>query len=97
MWISVGCQVLSRVVDTLFGDLKQKFVYNFMDDLMLYFRSLTEHLGHMSGVFKSLEKPGFTLNFDTLRLAQAGISFLGNLVWGQVVTVLPEWRPFGTF
>jgi hypothetical protein len=36
MGISVGCQVLSRVVDSLFGDLKHKFVYNFMDDLIVY-------------------------------------------------------------
>jgi hypothetical protein len=35
MGISVGCQVLSRVVDSLFGDLKHKFVYNFMDDLCM--------------------------------------------------------------
>jgi hypothetical protein len=36
MGISVGCQVLSRVIDALFGDVKQKFVYNFMDDLVVY-------------------------------------------------------------
>jgi hypothetical protein len=36
MGISVGCQVLSRVVDSLFGDLKHKYVYNFMDDLVVY-------------------------------------------------------------
>jgi hypothetical protein len=35
MGISVRCQVLSRVVDSLFGDLKHKFVYNFMDDLVV--------------------------------------------------------------
>jgi hypothetical protein len=36
MGISVGYQVLSRVVDLLFGDVKHRFVYNFMDDLVVY-------------------------------------------------------------
>jgi hypothetical protein len=52
MGISVGCLVLSRVVDTLFGDLKQKCVYSFMDDLVVYSSSLIEHFGHLEEVFK---------------------------------------------
>jgi hypothetical protein len=43
MGICVGCQVLSRVVDSLFGDLKHKYVYNFM----VYSSSVQEHLGHL--------------------------------------------------
>jgi hypothetical protein len=60
MGISVGCQVLSRVVDSLFGDLKHKFVYNFMDDLVVYSDSIDEHLGHLKEVFMRLEKAGFS-------------------------------------
>jgi hypothetical protein len=62
MGISVGCQVLSRVVYFLYGDLKHLYVYNFMDDLLLYSRSMEEHLGHLREVFYRLEKAGFTLN-----------------------------------
>jgi hypothetical protein len=79
MGISVGCQVLSRVVDTLFGDLKQKFVYNFMDDLVVYSRSLTEHLGHLAEVFKRLEKAGFTLNLEKTAAGSGGDFLFGAL------------------
>jgi hypothetical protein len=85
MGISEGCQVPSRVVDTLFSDLKQKSAYNFMDDLVVYPSSLTEHLGHLAEVFKMLEKATFTLDPDKLQLAQAEISFLGQLVSSQGV------------
>jgi hypothetical protein len=88
--ISVGCQVLSRVVDKLFGGLKQKFVYNFMDDPVVYSRSLPEHLGHFAEVFKRLEKAGFSLNPDNLRLGQAEIALIWHLVSGQGVKILPE-------
>jgi hypothetical protein len=35
MGISVGSQVLSRVIDELFADLKGKWVFNFLDDLVV--------------------------------------------------------------
>jgi hypothetical protein len=90
MGISVGCQVLSRVVDTLFGDIKHRFVYNFMDDLVVYSSSLAEHQNHLEEVFKRLEKAGFTLNPEKLRLAQEEISFLGHTVSARGVKILPE-------
>jgi hypothetical protein len=90
MGISVGCQVLSRVVDSLFGDLKHQFVYNFMDDLVVYSRSYAEHLGHLKEIFTRLERAGFTLNREKLHLAQSEIAFLGHAVSAQGVKVLGE-------
>jgi transposase InsO family protein len=90
MGISVGCQVLSRVVDTLFGDLKCRFVYNFMDDLVVYSRSYEEHLEHLKEVFTRLQNAGFTLNQDKLRLAQKEIPFLGHLLSADGIRILPE-------
>jgi transposase InsO family protein len=89
MGISVGCQVLSRVIDSLFGDLHHKFVYNFMDDLVVYSSSFEEHLEHLKEIFARLEKAGFTLNRDKLRLAQREIPFLGHIVSGEGVRILP--------
>jgi hypothetical protein len=90
MGVSVGCQVLFRVVDTLFGDLKDKFVYNFMDDLVVYSRSREEHLLHLREVFGRLERAGFTLNRDKIRLMQREIPFLGHLVSASGISILPE-------
>ena len=43
MGISVGCQGLSRVVGNLFSDLKGKCVFNYLDDLVIYSPTVTEH------------------------------------------------------
>jgi hypothetical protein len=90
MGISVGCQLLSRVVDTLFGDLKDKFVYNFMDDLVVYSRSREEHLLHLREVFGRLEGAGSTLNRDKIRLTQHEIPFLGHFLSADGIRILPE-------
>jgi hypothetical protein len=62
MGISVGCQVLSRVVNSLYGNVEHDYVYNFMNDLLVYSRSMEEHLDYLREVFHRLEKAGFTLN-----------------------------------
>jgi hypothetical protein len=90
MGISVGCQVLSRVIDSLFRDLKHKYVYNFMDDLLVYSRSMEGHLGHLKEVFGCFEKAGFTLNRDKVHLAQSEIKFLGHSLSEKGIQILPE-------
>jgi hypothetical protein len=90
MGISVGCQVLSRVIDSLFGDLKYKYVYNFMDDLLVYSRSMEEHLEHLKEVFGRFEKASFTLNRDKVHLAQSEIKFLVHSLSEKGIQILPE-------
>jgi hypothetical protein len=90
MGISVGCQVLSRAVDSLFGNLKHQYIYNFMDDLLVYSCSMEEHLSHLKDVFSRLEKVGFTLNREKVHLAQSEITFLGHFLSADGVKILPE-------
>jgi hypothetical protein len=40
MGLSFGHQELSRLVENLFSDLKVKFVFSFMEDLVMYVLSL---------------------------------------------------------
>jgi hypothetical protein len=90
MGISVGCQVLSRVVDSLFCDLKHKYVYNFMDDLVVNSSSMDEHLVHLKEVFSRLQKADFTLNCDKVHLAPSEIKFLGHSLSAKGIGILPE-------
>jgi hypothetical protein len=52
MGISVGSQGLSRVIDELFADLKGRWVFNFLDDLVVYSSSVEEHAGHVREVLR---------------------------------------------
>ena len=90
MGISVGSQGLSRVVDELFGDLKGKFVFNFLDDLVVYSKSLAEHTSHVHIVLDKLREAGFTLNPDKITLAAKEIQYLGHLISAKGIRVLPD-------
>jgi len=47
MGISVGYQALSRVVDELFADLIECYVFKFLEDLLVYSSSPGEQLTHV--------------------------------------------------
>ena len=52
MGISVGSQGQSRVIDVLFTDLKGKFVFNYLDDLIDYSCPVQEHAAHVRVVLQ---------------------------------------------
>jgi len=90
MGISVGCQGLSRVVDGLFSDLKGKYVFNYMDDLVIYSPTITEHKKHLSEVLNRLQTAGFTLNKDKVVLGASEIKYLGHYLSARGFRVIPD-------
>ena len=54
MGISIGCQGLSRVVDNLFADLKGEYMFNYLDNLVVYSASIFAHHKHLRGVLGRL-------------------------------------------
>ena len=90
MGISVGSQGLSRVLDELFVDLKNDFVFNYLDDLVIYSRSVEEHAKHVRIVLDRLQSAGFTLNFDKIKIAATEIQYLGHMLSSKGISVLPD-------
>jgi len=90
MGISVGSQGLSRVVDELFADLKGDSVFNYLDDLIIYSRSLEDHARHVRVVLDRLQSASFTLNFDKVTIAATEIKYLGHLLSSRGISVLPD-------
>jgi hypothetical protein len=89
MGINIGSQGLSCVVDQVFADLKGKFVFNFLDDVV-YSSSVAEHVVHMRMVLDRLQGAGFTLNPDKVTLASREIKYLGYLLSAEGIKILPE-------
>jgi hypothetical protein len=60
--IATGAQILTRLLDQVFSDVKFRFVFHYLDDLVIYSDSLHEHLQHLREVFTRLRKAGLTVN-----------------------------------
>lgn len=90
MGLSVGAQVLSRVLDNILGDIKYEYVCPYLDDVLVFSRSFQSHLLHLREVFSRLRAAGLTLNPDKAALCVPEIKFLGHLISASGVRVNPE-------
>jgi hypothetical protein len=85
---SVGCQSLSRVIDEFFADLRGMYVFNFLDDLVVYSLSAAEQAVHVREVLRRIKTAGFTLNPDKVTFGPAEIKCLGDLISSRDITIL---------
>lgn len=89
MGLAVGAQVLTRLLDMVFHDLKFKYVFNYLDDLVVYSETWESHLVHIEEVLNRLKGAGLTVNPEKVHFAKEEISFLGHLVGVHGVRIDP--------
>jgi len=90
MGISVVSQSHSRVVVELFADLIESYVFNFLEDLLVYSSSPEEHVTHVRDVLSKLQKSAFSLYTVKVDLGASDIKYLGHLISATGVNILPE-------
>jgi hypothetical protein len=94
MGISVRNQGLRRVIDQLFSDIKDKLLFNFLDDLLVYSKSLAEHSHHFYLALNRMKEARLILNSVKIILPDVKYStwFISYLPEDSVSfrTVLPR-------
>jgi hypothetical protein len=88
--IGTGTQVLTRLLDKAFSDIKFKYVFLYLDDLVIYSDSFDEHLYHLEEVFTRLRNAGLTVNPSKVKFATTQFSFLGHIISSSGVSVDPD-------
>lgn len=88
--LTVGSQVLSRILANIFSDAAWEFLFLYLDDLVIFSKNFEEHLQHIEFVLQRLRDSGFTVNPDKTSFAATEISYLGYLVSESGVRVNPE-------
>ena len=88
--IAVGAQVLTRLLDSIFGDIKYKYLFHFLDDCVIYSETFDEHVQHLREVFLRLRKAGLTVNPDKVRFVTTSLRFLGHIISPSSVVIDPE-------
>jgi hypothetical protein len=69
-----------RLMDSVFYDVTWKFVLVYMDDIIIYSKTLEEHRNHLEQVLQLLIKAGLKLNPDKCDFFRKQILFLGHMV-----------------
>jgi hypothetical protein len=88
--IATGAQVLTQLLDQVFSDVKFKFVFHYLDNLVIYSNFFQEHLRHLREVFTRLREAGLTVNPAKVKFATSQLSFLGHIISPSGVSVDPD-------
>jgi hypothetical protein len=76
-------------VDNFFGDLKGEYVFNYLDDLVVYSASISEYQGHLTEVLDRLRAAGFTLNNEIV-LGASEIKYRGHYLSSRGIRAIPD-------
>ena len=74
----------------LFQPFLRRFIIVFFDDVLVYSKTMADHLGHLETTFKLLLSGKFSLKHTKCTFAQSQLEYLGHVVSGNGVEPAPE-------
>ena len=77
-------------MNQLFQPYLRKYIIVFFDDILIYNRTIHDHLLHLEKAFQVLVEGKFSLKLSTCTFAQEQLEYLGHIVSSSGVTPVPE-------
>lgn len=78
------------LMNTIFSAVIRKFVLVFVDDILIYSKSLEEHVDHLRTVFQLLQQHGLFVKASKCSFAQQHLDYLGHVIGIHGVSTDPE-------
>jgi hypothetical protein len=68
------------LMNAIFGSHMRKFVLVFMDDILVFSKTLDDHVEHLKIVFQILLEHQLFIKFSKCTFAQQQLSYLGHII-----------------
>ncbi len=69
-----------RLMNNILRDYIGKFCFVYLDDIVIYSKTVQDHFQHLKQLFAKLEVSGLTLNLKKCSMLQKNITYLGHVV-----------------
>uniref|UniRef100_A0A1B6H681 RNA-directed DNA polymerase n=1 Tax=Homalodisca liturata TaxID=320908 RepID=A0A1B6H681_9HEMI len=86
----IGSGVLSSYMNKILGELRFTCTLAFLDDIIVYSKTLEEHYMHLKQVLECLKKNNLTVNPEKVKFCYNEIKFLGHLVSKDTIRMDPD-------
>ncbi|CAF5130357.1 unnamed protein product, partial [Rotaria magnacalcarata] len=88
--IKNGPPTFQRIVNKLLGQLQWNCALSYIDDIIIYSKSINEHLHHLEQVLSLLNHANFRLNVTKCEFMQEKIKFLGHMINENGISPCPD-------
>ena len=82
--------IFTRLMDTLFGDIKGEYMNYFQDDIIIFSKSFDDHLAHIEEVLTRLRASGLTAKPEKTFLCKRSVQYLGFILDKSGVSTTEE-------
>ena len=90
MGLCTSPSIFQRVMRTIVSPFLNKFVHVYIDDCIIYSKSLEDHLDHINLVLKAFEKSGILLNAAKCSFGVTSLNYLGFKISNKGWQILPK-------
>ena len=70
-------------METCLFDIRDKFAFPYLDDVIVYSEDFRSHLDHLRIVFHRLKEKGIKINSAKCKFFQKEVNFLGTAITGD--------------
>ena len=81
---------IMRIINTILSPYLGKFVWVYLDDILIFSNTYNDWLNHLPQIFKKLEENNFYLRMDKCNLLVNDIEVLGQTIKGNQITPAKE-------
>ena len=72
--------IFQRTLDLVLAEIKFEFVLVYIDDLIVYSASLTDHLKHVDAVLSRLQFYGLSVGLTESKFVGSSVVYLGHII-----------------
>ena len=80
-----------RLVATALSKLPSGYAIAYLDDILVYSKSIDEHFTHLENILKMHLEVGLKLNLAKCHLFQTKVTYLGHMVSKEGIEMIPEY------
>ena len=81
---------MMRIMNTILSPYLSKFVWVYLDDILIFSNTYNDHLNHLRQIFKKLQENNFYLRMDKCNLLVDDIEVLSHTIKGNRITPAKE-------
>ena len=79
-----------QMIETVIGSLNLTECLLYLDDIIVFSRTFSEHVQRLSNVFKKLQEAGLKLNPSKCSFFKTRVKYLGHIISDQGIETCPD-------